>query len=465
MIDLRRAGEVADPDAAGSAGGGACDDRVRFTLAIRDGRVTAIRFGADACPATTAAAAWLAERAEGRTLLEAAALSERDAAVASPVDNAAPRCIAVAVDALHAAIGDAFARGVQVPGERPALVAMSGGVDSAVALAEAPAGAVGATLRLWIDPAGPDGSRACCAPDSVRRARTLCHDRGHPHITLDLADAFRAAVVDPFTSAYGRGETPNPCTRCNGDFRLDALIGLADAVGAPELRTGHYARRAVVDGVPLVARAADASKDQSYMLARVAPATASRLAFPLGDRTKAETRERAAALGLEAASAPESQEICFLAGDDYRSFLRREGVPFQPGAVVDPDGAVLGRHDGHAAFTPGQRRGIGVAAAEPLYVLRTDAAANTVVVAPRRRLGTRTVALREVVMHVERERVAVLLRHRMPPVEAVLVGGGSRRTLELDREVLAVAGGQTAAIYLGDAVVGFGTITQEYPPH
>jgi tRNA-uridine 2-sulfurtransferase len=462
MIDLARAGAISDPDGVGEAGGGACDDRVRFTLAVRHGGVTAVRFGADGCPATLAAASWLAERAEGRTLLEAALLSEHATAASGPVAAVSPRCAAVAVDALHAAIGDAFARGAAVPGRTPALIAMSGGVDSAIALAEAPPGSVGATLRLWIDPAGPDGSRACCAPDAVRRARALCHERGHAHLILDLAEAFRTAVVDPFVRGYGNGETPNPCTRCNGDFRLDALVRIADAVGAPEVRTGHYARRTVLDGIPLIARGADGAKDQSYMLAKVAPAVTARLAFPLGDRTKAEIRARAAALGLAAAGVPESQEICFLGGDDYRAFLRREGVHFAPGEIVDPDGQIVGRHGGHAAFTPGQRRGIGVASEEPLYVMRTDAASNSVVVAPRRRLGTRRVALRDVVMHIERDRVDAQLRHRSPPVAATLDGTGPHRTLELDREAFAIAGGQTAAIYLGGAVVGFGTITQEY---
>jgi tRNA-specific 2-thiouridylase len=460
VIDLRLAGALPDPDGDGEAGGGACDgDRVRFTLAVRDGRVDAIRFGADACPAATAAAAWLAGAAEGGSLLAAAGLSAADALSASPVPGARAACVAVAADALHAAIGDALLRGARVPGALPALVAMSGGVDSAVALAEAPAGSVGVTLRLWLDPAGPDASRACCAPEAVRRARALCHERGHPHVTLDLREAFRSAVVAPFVAGYGAGETPNPCTRCNGDFRLHELVQLADAIGAAELRTGHYARRAEIDGVALIARAADESKDQSYMLARVPPEVARRLSFPLGGRTKAETRRRAAELGLAAAQAAESQEVCFLAGDDYRAFLRRQGVAFEPGPIVDLDGAAVGRHAGLAGFTAGQRRGVGVSASEPLYVVRTEAATNTLVVAPRRRLGTRTVALRDVVMHVEYDRVSAQLRHRSPAVSATLTGAGDRRVLELDREAFGVAAGQTAAIYLEDAVVGYGTIT------
>ncbi len=461
MIDLGRAGSIERPDGVGLAGGGGCDDRVRFTLAVADGRLAAVRFGADACPASTAAAAWLAERAEGTGLLDAARLSEAAAlaAVTVTVPGARRACVAIAVDALHAAIGDAFHRGARAPAACPALVAMSGGVDSAVVLAEAPAGSVGATLRLWIDPDGPDASRACCAPDAVRRARALCHERGHAHVTLDLADDFRAAVVEPFVAAYRAGETPNPCTTCNGAFRLHELVALADAIGAGEVRTGHYARRAEIDGRQLVAAGADPAKDQSYMLASVPPAVTARLVFPLGDRTKADTRERAVALGLAAAHAPESQEVCFLGGDDYRAFLRREGVVFEPGAIVDADGATIGHHGGHAAFTPGQRRGVGVSAPEPLYVLRTDAVANTVVVAPRRRLGVRTVELRDVVMHVECTRVRARLRHRSSPASGSLIGTGPRRVLELDDDAYAVAGGQTAAIYLADAIVGYGTIT------
>ena len=277
-----------------------------------------------------------------------------------------------------------------MPGTGRVAVAMSGGVDSAVALAEAPAEAFGITLQLWIDPHAPDTDRACCAPGSVRRARDLCHQRGLPHLSLDLRDTFRDTIVAGFIAGYEAGETPNPCTACNGDFRLHELVAAAGRLGAARVRTGHYARIVERDGVPLVARGADPSKDQSYMLARVPTDVLARLDFPLGDRTKPEVRERAAELGLAAAHARESQEVCFLGGGDYRTFLDRYGAAPAMGPIEDEAGRELGRHAGVGGFTPGQRRGIGVSAPEPLYVLRTEPARSAVVVAPLRRLGTRT---------------------------------------------------------------------------
>ncbi len=450
MIDLALAGAIDRPDGDGRAGGGRCDDAVRFTVAIDDGRIVAIRFGADACPSTTAAAAWLATAASGVTLLDAARLGT---AAAQAVVGGARACVEVAVDALHAAIGDAFCRGASVPGDGRLAVAMSGGVDSAVALVEAHAAGlapVGVTLALWIDPLAPDASRACCAPDAVRRARDACHALGVPHVGLDLRDAFRERVVDPFIAAYAAGATPNPCTRCNGDFRLHELVAFADRIGARRLRTGHYARVDELDGVAVIGRGVDETKDQSYMLARVPADVVARLDLPLAGRTKADTRAVAVAHGLAAAGVAESQEVCFLGGGQLRPFLRRAGVRASPGAVEDERGRRLGGHDGSIGFTPGQRRGVGVSADEPLYVLRTDVARNAVVVAPRSRLGTRQVWLDEVRLSVPQERYDAVLRHRAAPISATLHDG----MLTLERDAFAVAPGQTAALYAGDLVVG-----------
>ncbi len=267
---------------------------------------------------------------------------------------------------------------------------MSGGVDSAVALLRAGSDALGVTLRLWIDPEAPHAERACCSPDAVRAARKTCHGLGLPHVTLDLREEFRRAVVDPFVRGYERGETPNPCTRCNGAFRFDELLAFARRAGAGRLATGHYARTSAPQGRLLLARAADPDKDQSYMLAGLDPALLQRVWFPLGDQTKDETRAEAAQAGLAAARRPESQEACFLGGDDYRAFLERRGVQGAEGPIVDTSGKVLGRHDGHWRFTPGQRRGLGVASAEPLYALRTIAGTNTVVAGPREALACRS---------------------------------------------------------------------------
>ena len=302
---------------------------------------------------------------DGLTLLDAAAVGGDE----------------LAVDALAAALGRVFRA---PPDPERVAVAMSGGVDSAVALLRAGPKAVGVTLRLWLDPDGPDATRACCSPEAVLAARRTCHERGLPHVTLDAREDFRRAIVTPFVRGYARGETPNPCTRCNGRFRFAELLRFARRAGAARLATGHYARIVERDGQLLVARAADLAKDQSYMLATVDPAVLDRLWFPLGEQTKDETRADAANAGLDVARRPDSQEACFLAGADYRDFLRRSGLTEEPGAIVDEAGRELGRHDGFWRFTPGQRKGLGVAAAQPLYVIRTDARKNAVVAGPHR---------------------------------------------------------------------------------
>lgn len=336
-------------------------------------------------------------------------------------------------------------------------VAMSGGVDSAVSLRRAGANAVGVTLRLWLDPNGPTADRACCSPDAVIRARETCHALGVPHVTLDLREAFRDAVVRMFVDGYAAGLTPNPCMRCNGGFRFAALVGFAERAGAEVLWTGHYARLVERAGLRLVARGTDARKDQSYMLATVDPALLARVGFPLGEQTKEQVRAEAEAAGLAAARRPESQEACFLAGGDYRTFLERNGVESLPGNVVDERGAVLGRHDGLWRFTPGQRRGLGIASPQPLFALRSDTATNTLVVGPRRSLGARTVVVRGR-LYTPVERADAKLRYRSPAVAAAVTSTDDGFALELEQPVEAVAPGQVAVLYDEDVVVGAGVI-------
>ena len=380
----------------------------------------------------------LARPLEGLTLLEAAAV---------PGET-------LAADALANALAQVFRA---PPSPTRVAVAMSGGVDSAVALLRAGRDAVGVTLRLWLDPAGPDAERACCSPEAVIAARETCHALGLPHVTLDLRDAFRRAVVEPFVRGYARGETPNPCGRCNGGFRFAELLAFADRAGAATLVTGHYARIVERGGRRLLARAADPEKDQSYMLATLDPRALGRLEFPLGDQRKEETRAEAAAAGLAVAERRESQEACFLAGDDYRAFLERHGLDASPGPIVDEAGAELGRHDGFWRFTPGQRRGIGVAAPEPLYALRTEPATNTLVVGPRAALAQTAVEARGR-LHVPVERAEAKLRYRSPALPARVEPTERGFRLELERPAYGVAAGQVVALYDGDVVVGSGVV-------
>jgi tRNA-uridine 2-sulfurtransferase len=381
----------------------------------------------------------MAEPLDGLTLLEAAAV---------PGET-------LAADALANALAGAFRAD---PDPERVAVAMSGGVDSAVALLRAGPKAIGVTLRLWLDPAGPDSERACCSPEAVIAARETCHALGLPHVTLDLREEFRRVVVDPFVASYARGETPNPCGRCNGEFRFAELLDFAERAGAASLWTGHYARIVVRDGRRLLARAADPDKDQSYMLAPLDPAMLDRVAFPLGEQTKAETRSEAGAAGLEVAERRESQEACFLAGDDYRAFLERRGLEPAEGAIVDEDGTEVGRHDGIWRYTPGQRRGIGVAAAEPLYALRSDPVTKTLVVGPRGSLACTAVEVRGT-LHAPVEHVEAKLRYRSPALPARVTPTTEGFTLELAQPAYGVASGQIAALYAEGAVVGCGVVS------
>jgi tRNA-specific 2-thiouridylase len=359
------------------------------------------------------------------------------------------------VDALANALAPAVSA---APDPERIAVAMSGGVDSAVTLLKSGPAAVGVTLRLWLDPHGPDAERACCSPSAVIAARESCHARGLPHVTLDLREAFRRAVVAPFVRGYARGETPNPCVRCNGGFRFEELLAFAKRIGASSLATGHYAQIVERDGSLLLARGVDELKDQSYMLARLAPRHLSRIRFPLGAQTKGETRAEAADAGLTAARRAESQEACFLAGDDYRSFLDRQGLPGGTGTILDERGLQVGEHNGYWRFTPGQRRGLGVAAAEPLYALSTDAETNTVVVGPRASLARQNVTARGS-LYAPVSRVTAKLRYRSPAVGATVEATANGFRLQLDEPAYGVARGQAAVLYDDDAVVGSGLVT------
>src|SRR5436190_9666729 len=409
----------------------------------RDGRWALIRLAVEGERIVSAEADGLERPLEGLTLLEAAAVGGDE----------------LAVDALANALGPIF---TAAPDAGRVAVAMSGGVDSAVALLRAGPGAIGVTLRLWLDPRGPDAERACCSPEAVLAARATCHARGLSHVTLDLREEFRRAVVGPFIRGYAAGETPNPCIRCNGSFRFAELLDFAARAGASRLATGHYARTVRHRGRLLLARAADPRKDQSYMLARLDPSLLDRVRFPLGEQTKEQTRAEAERAGLAAAGRSESQEACFLAGGDYREFLERHGLTAAEGPVVDKSGRELGRHSGFWRFTPGQRRGLGVSGGEPLYALGTDAAANTVVVGPRESLAAREIETRGQ-LYVPVERAEVKLRYRSPVVSADVIPTESGFRLRLDEPAYAVAPGQAAVLYENDAVVGAGTISVAGP--
>jgi tRNA-specific 2-thiouridylase len=448
----------------GSAGGAACGDLIRISLRVDGERVTAAGFDASGCGTMTAAGSAAVTLVDGAHVLDAARVGAQ--AIADELGGLSPgkfHAADLAADALHRALGlaaRADAAVVADPGRT--LVAMSGGVDSAVAALLTEGDAAAVTLELWADPEN-DAEASCCSAHAVRIARSVAHQMGLPHFTLDLRAEFRAGVVDAFLADHREGLTPNPCVRCNGHVRLDAMLAFADRLGAATLATGHYART-TPDG--LLRAAADPAKDQTYMLAAVAPATLARLRFPLGDLTKPQVRGLAADAELPVASKPESQDLCFLAGTGKAAFLARHAnLPDRPGDIVDAAGAVLGRHGGHHHFTVGQRRGLRLAAAEPLYVLATDARTNRVTVGPRPALATPTVAVRGARLHRAGSEVdAVKLRYRSRPIACRVSGapppGTHRRLdLELSDPVDGAAPGQTACLLQGDVVVGYGTIS------
>jgi tRNA-specific 2-thiouridylase len=467
--DDARQGPAPDGAFSGSAGGAPCGDLVRLSVLVFDRRIERVTFDREGCAASAAAAAAVAELAEGASVLDAARIGpDRIEEELGGLASTHRHAVVLAADALHRALSSLAGSGTALAvrpsdGER-VLVALSGGVDSAVAaLCEREAGrdVVAVTLKLWADQQ-TDGERSCCSPEAVLGARRVAHSLGIPHLTLDLEREFRAGVVGPFLSGYAEGRTPNPCVLCNGDLRIDAMIALADRLGAAKLVTGHYARIAD-DGLgPLLAGAADGAKDQTYMLSGLTPESLSRLRFPLADLTKPEVRSLAAQAGLEVAGRAESQDLCFLAGQGKREFLRRHaGLDDRRGDVVDRSGKRLGEHTGHHNFTVGQRRGLGVGGGEPLYVLETAAATNRVIAGGRDELATGRIRIRGTRLHREAERVdGVRLRSHAPKRECRLEvdGDASEAVVALSQPVDRVAPGQVACLLNGDLVVGHGTI-------
>ena len=465
------AGGIPRPDAVGEAGGEACGDVARLELSIAGGVITRAGFRVRGCGATTAAASAACTALHGASLDDALRISASslDAALGG-LGTERRHGAEIVADAVAGALEQWFGTQLGDPGIplRPdrVAVAMSGGVDSAVAaliLAEQGFDVVGVTMRLWHDPGAARAERSCCAPETVRLARETCAAIGIPHLTIDAAERFRREVVEEFARGYAEGRTPNPCITCNGEVRFRILAEAAALLGAGRMATGHYAQ--VGEAPVAIARAVDPSKDQSYMLARLDAHTLARLVLPLGGLTKDEVREVASARGLPAADAVESQDVCFVGQGGYGPFLERHsGLAPRSGEIVDEMGNVLGAHQGFWRFTVGQRRGIGVAAPEPLYVIATDAGSNRVVVGPRASLGRQVIDLEDVVAHSAPDHALdVRIRHHGRPLRGHLVlTGHATGQVVLEDVAEAVAPGQTAALYDEGRLVAAGTIAHAH---
>lgn len=350
------------------------------------------------------------------------------------------------------------------------VVAMSGGVDSSVAAAllkREGYEVVGMMLRLWSEP-GKEDSNRCCTPDSMAMARRVAAKLDIPFYAVDAKEIFRNTVVEYFLQGYGRGETPNPCLICNRHIRWEFLFNHAKAIGADFMATGHYVRLKREAGRVQLLKGVDPAKDQSYVLHVLTQEKLEQALFPVGDYPKSEIRAMAEQMGLAVAKRPDSQDLCFLAGEDYRNFLRRNAPHInRPGKIISPEGRLLGEHSGLANYTIGQRKGLNLALPVPLYVLQKNAAENTLVVGTADELGTRELLAvnfnwtsGEIPSAPFRAMVKSRYTARETPGLVTPLDNGTMATVRFDLPQRDITPGQAAVFYDGDQVLGGGIIIQ-----
>ncbi|MBN1302948.1 MAG: tRNA 2-thiouridine(34) synthase MnmA [Anaerolineales bacterium] len=355
---------------------------------------------------------------------------------------------------------------------RKVVVAMSGGVDSSVAAAllqQQGHQVTGMMMRLWSEP-GKEGTNRCCTPDSMALARRVAARLDIPFYAIDARDVFRSTVVEYFLDGYARGETPNPCLVCNRRVRWSFLLDRALAMGAEYLATGHYVRaNEASDGHWQLLRGVDLTKDQSYVLHVLTQDKLKHALFPIGELPKTEVRRIAADMGLPTASRSDSQDLCFLAGEDYRSFIRRNAPGIaDPGPIKTYDGREVGRHEGLAYYTIGQRKGLGLPSQVALYVLGKHAVTNTLIIGPKDQLGSRELAVDHInwisgTAPLEPFRAKVKIRYtaREAWAQILPLSNGNQARVVFDEPQRDITPGQAAVIYDGNLMLGGGLIIQK----
>jgi tRNA-specific 2-thiouridylase len=344
------------------------------------------------------------------------------------------------------------------------LVAMSGGVDSSVAAILLQRGGYdvsGITMCIAAESAG--GGKKCCSPEDITDARKVCRDLGIEHHVLSMSGEMEKRVIGPFVDEYIRGRTPNPCILCNEHIKFRALVDSLGASGMDLLATGHYARTVDEGGVPALARPKDRTKDQTYFLYSVERDRLGKVIFPLGDLTKDEVRKIAAEAGLKVSEKPESQDVCFWPEGGGAAFFESRGIESLPGDIVSIEGELLGRHDGIFNYTIGQRRGLGISAPDPLYVISIDPETNTIVAGGEEHLYSESLVAYPVnfLPGETGGRVEAKIRYAHGPEPCEFSLTGDTLEVRFNEPQKSVTPGQSVVLYRGDVVIGGGIIRRQ----